>query len=278
MTDPDHRPKSKHNAPSPSDDAKDTAPALAPLNEEDSTFPRPLRWTSLWPGFVVALIALLAIPFANQTYHPIYHFLRRLPLSDFYSAATQFPSTTFVTLILSSIFVLQPRRRKSIAYCLIALLVSGFLNETIKHTASRARPQYSIQMGKDEKAWIVAYKKAHPDAQIRTERVDQWVGLTAQYPRFKDGYASFPSGHANGCFVLAAYLSALYPEGRVLWYLAAGGTGLARVVKERHWPEDVLFGGSLGWIMARVVFSWAWPGRLGALLLGGGGRRKTFGR
>jgi hypothetical protein len=33
--------------------------------------------------------------------------------------------------------------------------------------------------------------------------------------------------------------------------------------KERHWPEDVLFDGALGWTIAQIVFSWRWPVRLG---------------
>jgi membrane-associated phospholipid phosphatase len=227
---------------------------------------------------MTVLLALVGIPFATRTYYPIFHFLRRLPLRSFYSTAVQFPSPTIIILLLASILLLQPRRRPTVIYFLVALLCSSMINETIKYTVARARPGYSIQMDEDTKAWILSYKQTHPASAMRAERKDQWLGLTGGQPRFKDGYASFPSGHSNSSFVLATYLSALYPQGRLLWYLAAGGTGLARVAKGRHWPEDVLFGGALGWLVTRIVFSWRWPGRLGLWVLGDGRRRPGWRR
>ena len=225
-----------------------------------------MRRRSLWPGVLIILLGLIAIPFATRTYGPVYQFLRHLPLSNFYSTAVQFPSPTMVVLLVASILVLQPRRRTSVPYFLVAMLLAGTFNGVVKFTTSRARPEYSIQMGRDHRNWIIDYKQKHPNSLIRAQREDQWLGLMSDQLRFKDGYASFPSGHANACFVMAEYLGALYPQARIIWYLAAGGTCMARVAKGRHWPEDVLVGGGMGWIVARIVFSWYWPGQLGMWL------------
>jgi membrane-associated phospholipid phosphatase len=229
-------------------------------------FPQRLRCHALWPGLMAALLALAMIPFASQTYHPIYAFLRQLPLDTLYASATQFPSFPLVFLILAGIWRLRPRLRPTLAYFLIAILLASSASATIKSLTSRARPLYSIQMEKDERAWLEAVRREYPGLGIQLHRHDQWLGPLPRDLRFKDSFSSFPSGHATSCFVLATYLSALFPEGRVLWYLAAGSTAAARVAKNRHWPEDVLFGGALGWTVAKLVFSWCWPGRLGLWL------------
>lgn len=234
----------------------DAGPKAAP-------FPKPLRLKKLWPGFAVALLALGCIPFAVPLYHTVFNLLIHLPLQGFYSAATQIPSALIFGLILASIAVLQPKRRPAIIVFLIALGISSLINETIKYTTCRARPKYSVLLGSSEKLWIVEYRQTHPGTRIRAEKVDQWLGPRRDHPAFKDGYSSFPSGHANSSFVMAAFLSVLYPQGRVIWYLAAASCGVARVEKTRHWPEDVLFGGALGWTIAQLVFSWRWPVRFG---------------
>lgn len=247
--------------PEPTADHKATTPLKN--QKTDKTFPTAFRVRQLWPALLVAAIALISIPHATAVHHFIFPLLRRLPLKSFYAAATQIPSATIIGLVLASIFILQPRRRHTIIIFGLALLIASVLNETIKYTTGRARPRYSVLMGPKETAWAKDYQAQHPGTAVQTEPVDHWMGPTANHPLFwqkaGDGYASFPSGHTNCSFVLATYLSALFPEGRVLWYLAAAGCGVARVEKERHWPEDVLFGGALGWTVAKIVFSLNWP-------------------
>ena len=235
----------------------------APSGQE---FPRPITTKKLIPGLAAALIALVCIPYSEPIYHFVFHLLRRLPLSGFYSTLVQFPTLTSVLIMLTGIFICQAKRRYTIVVFLVAMLVTSVVNIPIKLMTARARPRYSIIMGSEEKTWVENYLAEHPDAGMKPERVDQWLGLSKQRPWFKDGYSSFPSGHARSSFVLAAYLSALFPEARVVWYIAAGGCAAARVDKERHWPEDVLFGGAVGWMVAKIVFSWHWPVRLGLWL------------
>lgn len=226
-------------------------------------FPKPLKLKNLWPGCAVALFALACIPFSVPIYHHVFLFLTHLPLKGFYAAAVQIPSGMFFGLILASIAILQPARRPAVFVFLIALGLSSVANESLKHATGRARPRYSVLMGPTEKQWIQHYRLEHPGTRMRPQRVDQWLGLKRDHPLLMDAYSAFPSGHANSSFVMATFLSALYPEGRLLWYLAAGGAAVSRVEKTRHWPEDVMFGGALGWMIARLVFSWRWAVRLG---------------
>lgn len=230
---------------------------------EAQPFPRKLTLKHIRPAWIIAVIALACIPFAVHVHHAVFHFLRQLHIKGFFAAATQFPSATFVVLILASIAILDRRRAHLIAYFLVALTISSSINDTIKYVTGRARPRYSVLMGHVEKQWIRNYRDEHPGVKIHPTPTDQWIGIAKENPRFFDGYSSFPSGHSNSSFVLAAFLSAMYPQGRVLWCLAAAGTAAARVEGMRHWPEDVMFGGALGWIIAQIVFSWRWPLRMG---------------
>jgi membrane-associated phospholipid phosphatase len=67
---------------------------------------------------------------------------------------------------------------------------------------------------------------------------------------------------------MVAFLAAVYPKGRWIWFLLGIGTGLARVRLRHHYPEDVLCGGALGWIVAQWVFTWRWPLALGDWVVG----------
>lgn len=247
------------------DVSQDMSPKI-PINEEDIVFPRPLKASGILWAAVVAAAALACIPFSVPIYRFTFHLLRHLHLSSFYSTLVQFPSPTSVLIILGGIFFCQPRRRPTIIVFIVALLMTSIISRPINLLTARARPRYSVIMGEKERNWIIDYRTKHPDARMRPEQVDQWLGPGKGRPFYKDGYSSFPSGHASSSFVLASYLSALFPEARIVWYVAAGGCAAARVAKERHWPEDVIFGAALGWTVAHIVFSWRWPMLLGLWL------------
>jgi undecaprenyl-diphosphatase len=118
-------------------------------------------------------------------------------------------------------------------------------------------------MGSEEKADVEALIRKYPQTAARPEARDQWLLLSPHPPFFSSVFNSFPSGHTNAAFVLAAFLTVLYPRLAWLWILWAVGCGLGRIEGRMHYPEDVLFGGATGWIVASVVFSWRWPARLG---------------
>lgn len=62
------------------------------------------------------------------------------------------------------------------------------------------------------------------------------------------GNASLGSGHAAYTFAVAAAVDEV-TEGAwaIPFYVAAAGTGLARIYGDRHWLSDVLVGGFIGW-------------------------------
>ncbi len=83
------------------------------------------------------------------------------------------------------------------------------------------------------------------------QAVTQGLKYTVQYPRPDgNGHESFPSGHTTMAFTGAALLANEY-GGRSAWY-GIGGYGVAttvgafRVLKNRHWLADVLFGAGVG--------------------------------
>ncbi len=63
---------------------------------------------------------------------------------------------------------------------------------------------------------------------------------------------SFPSGHTSSTFAMAAVVNHYY--GRkwgIPLYIVAGLVGLSRIEKGKHFPSDVVFGATLGYLSAR---------------------------
>lgn len=83
------------------------------------------------------------------------------------------------------------------------------------------------------------------------QTITQVLKRTVAYPR-PDGVGNdaFPSGHTTFAFTGAALLAHEYGE-RSTWYTVGGytvatGVGAFRVLKNRHWLADVLFGAGVG--------------------------------
>jgi membrane-associated phospholipid phosphatase len=82
--------------------------------------------------------------------------------------------------------------------------------------------------------------------------------LNRQYPyaptaegEFWEGGKSFPSGHAATSFAFASVIAHRYPHNwwvKVGVYGLATGVSLARVTGKKHFPSDVLVGGTIGYI------------------------------
>ncbi len=62
------------------------------------------------------------------------------------------------------------------------------------------------------------------------------------------GNASLGSGHTAYAFAIAAAVDEVTEGGWAIpFYVAAAGTGLARIYGDRHWLSDVVVGGFIGW-------------------------------
>ena len=63
---------------------------------------------------------------------------------------------------------------------------------------------------------------------------------------------SFPSGHTSSTFAAAAVVNHYYgKKWGVPLYIVAGLVGLSRIEKGKHFPSDVVFGATLGYLSAR---------------------------
>ncbi|WP_138994238.1 phosphatase PAP2 family protein [Larkinella sp. C7] len=82
---------------------------------------------------------------------------------------------------------------------------------------------------------------------------------TVAYPRPDgNGQESFPSGHTSSAFTGATLLAKEY-GGRSGWYTVAGyaaatTVGGFRIIKNRHWLADVLFGAGVGMAATEAVY------------------------
>jgi hypothetical protein len=73
---------------------------------------------------------------------------------------------------------------------------------------------------------------------------------------FWDGGNSFPSGHTTAAWAVASSLAHSYPQHRwVKWgaYSAAIAVGVLRITAHKHYPSDVMIGGTLGYVVGEEI-------------------------
>lgn len=133
-------------------------------------------------------------------------------------------------LIVISVGVLDPSKRRYLIWILAGALGSGMMANFVKLLVRRTRPHHSGLEKRVISVWDTFDKVANP-------------GMPMQ---------SFPSAHTATAFGLAMMLAALYPRGRWLFFTLAVLVGLQRIVVSVHFPSDVLAGASIGWIVGTV--------------------------
>ena len=67
---------------------------------------------------------------------------------------------------------------------------------------------------------------------------------------------SFPSGHSMFTWSTASVVAHEYPRPalKVLWYGIAAAVSITRVTGQKHFPSDVLVGGTMGYLIALNIF------------------------
>lgn len=97
-------------------------------------------------------------------------------------------------------------------------------------------------------AGAVTYAVKYASGRVRPED-----GNTAFRFRPFSGHTSFPSGHATAAVALLTPWAYYYPGPITtsLLALGAGGTVVARIGKEKHWPTDIVAGAAIGFLTAR---------------------------
>jgi len=80
-------------------------------------------------------------------------------------------------------------------------------------------------------------------------------GFWAHGTRSYESDGSFPSGHAAATFAFARVLASEYPSKRVQMtaYLCALAVSASRVTARKHFPSDVLVGGTFGYLIGGYV-------------------------
>ena len=69
------------------------------------------------------------------------------------------------------------------------------------------------------------------------------------------GKNSFPSGHSQAAFSIAAVLSGYYKKRWLLFYLLAGLAAFSRVYIGVHYPFDIIAGSVIGYLSAKLVLT-----------------------
>jgi len=131
-------------------------------------------------------------------------------------------ATIFAAAVFGATLVTRNERLQDAAFTsLQSLALAGGMSYAIKYSLGRGRPY-----------------DGHDASQF------------APY----SGNTSFPSGHTTAVFALVTPWVYYYPSPVTYGLLAvAGGTAVARVAKQHHWPTDVVAGAALGFLTARFL-------------------------
>lgn len=106
-------------------------------------------------------------------------------------------------------------------------IVTGLIVHLIKYTVGRERPYHSI---------------------LETSWNQQMGSLIADFQ-------SFPSGHSQVCFTVAAVMAAHSPRYKRLFLLIAALIASTRMMTQSHFLSDVIFGSALGWWISGLVLA-----------------------
>ncbi len=236
-----------------------------PLRRQE-LLPRPFHGWKIALGITLAVLAIIEIQYAEQSFDFFYTNLRdHFSFLDDYFATTRQTGSTFGIALTIIVWLFCPRARHTLIPFGVAILISSVLVMAIKETTGRSRPPYGVRMHthSEEMDEVWAYLEENPNPVLRPERGDYWLWFSPHRPHFRGDYASFPSGHATSAVIIAVYLSMIAPKAKYLWWILAIGTAVSRVRFLRHHPGDILFGAGLGLLTVYWVFAAQWPNRLG---------------
>ncbi len=205
----------------------------------------PAAWTRKWQSLVritlvVVVAGLACLPFDHQLASAV--LIERLP-GDLHRSILLVEIFGHGTGILLIIFALLLMRRdlwRGTVRMLVAFFFAGGLVNLLKLLVWRYRPAFFWpDIDASDRSWTAAEKALSAEG----ERLWNVTDYATQ---------SFPSGHAANAVILAWFLSALFPAGRLLFWSLALAACLQRVLAHSHWPTDVAAGALLGVVGASL--------------------------
>ena len=148
------------------------------------------------------------------------------------SLAEAFGHGVGATLVLVTVFTLDPLRRRLLPRAVLAVIAGCCGANLVKLLVSRSRP-----------------------AATNLASLESWQTFAGWLPFGHNGSAwqSFPSAHTATAVALSFVLAAFYPRGRFLFAAFAAAVGVQRVLGSAHYPSDVLAGAAIGWFCAVAV-------------------------
>jgi membrane-associated phospholipid phosphatase len=94
------------------------------------------------------------------------------------------------------------------------------------------------------------------DALVVSGGITEFLKLTVRERRpASSSTDSFPSGHTDAAFCVAAMQSSFHPHQAALWYAGATFIAASRLSLRRHYVQDVLAGAVIGTLTARWELS-----------------------
>jgi membrane-associated phospholipid phosphatase len=213
---------------------KSTVEPSAPAAFADPTRARQgVGWRTWFaPPVVLLLLAGVALtidmPVAQWAHGRNYPRVVR----ELMSLAEAFGHGVGVSVVLLTLYTLDPARRRLLPRSIVAIVAAGCGANLFKLLISRSRPGTTDLL-----------------------QLDSWQTFAGWLPLGHNGspWQSFPSAHTATAVGLALVLSSLYPQGRRLFAVFAAAVGIQRILGGAHFPSDVLAGAAVGWWCAMCV-------------------------
>ena len=156
-------------------------------------------------------------------------------LRKIFDFSEAFGHGTGITLILITMFVLDPSRRRRFPRIITCLLTAGLGANLVKMSIGRYRPKaFGETIGFDQSIF------------------DSFHSL---FPMGVGGHAlqGFPSAHTAGAVALACCLSWAYPHGRWWFGILAALVAMQRISSGAHFVSDTCFGAALGLLISAFI-------------------------
>ena len=194
--------------------------------------------SSRLPYLAALILALLALPaFALDISLARYVAQVNLPgdVRDLVRISEVFAHGLGVALILITVLVLVPERRRHVLRLFACAAGSGCLALLIKNTIARRRPQSLHMQDWQGSVWST---------------FEGWAPWISGQGSGGNHLQSFPSGHTATAVGLAVGLAFLWPRGRWLFASFAALAALQRIDCGAHFLSDTLVAAALACLVA----------------------------